>query len=166
MTERTPVEHLLRDLVEDLYATDAADTAVTLEMAWQGFDAVEAAGRLLAASHVDYAVLQRHAQPILTRVSEALQTAPSLPADIKPLTLNLPDEPGPLQDQVAYAIHRDLLDVAYALNILLPTAAGHARERADRKACRKAARQAHDLVNCYEGRLNLFISPYKREARS
>ena len=159
MTERNPVEDLLRDHVEDLCAADAADIAVALQAAWHGLDVLQAAGRLLAASHVDYAVLQRHAQPILIRALEILQTAPSLPADLKSIALNLTDEPGPLGDRGAYVIHRSLLDVAYGLTILLPAVAGNARARADRKACRETTRQAHHLVNCYEGRLNLFLSP-------
>lgn len=155
MIERNPIEDLLCDRVGELDAADAADTAAAMEMAWYGFDALMAAGRSLAASHVDYAVLQRHAEPILTRVGEILRTAPSLP-DVKPPALDLGNVPEPPAGQGTYAVYHGLLDVAYALTILLPAAAGHARQRTDRKACREAARLAHHLVNCYEGRLNLF----------
>lgn len=80
-----------------------------------------------------------------------------------PLTVDLAGEPGSLRDQDAYVIHRGLLNVAYALTMVLATTAGHARIRGDRKACREAARLAHHLVNCYEGRLNLFLRPSEHE---
>lgn len=65
-------------------------------------------------------MVQRHAQPILTRALEILQSTPSLPTYVKPLALNLAGESGPLGDHAPYVIHRGLLDVAYALIILLP----------------------------------------------
>lgn len=163
MVERNTVGDLLRDHAEELYAADAVDTAGVLQMSWRGLDALQRAGRLLAAAHVDYAVLERHARPILTRALEILRMAPSLPSEVTPLTLSPTGEAGPLGDHDAYVIHRGLLDTAYALIMVLPTAAGHARTRADRKACREAARLAYHLVNCYEGRLDLFLSPREHE---
>lgn len=159
MTEPNPVAEVLRDLVEELYTVDAADTPAALRAAWRGFDALSAAGDLLAESHVDYGVLQRHARPSLARGDLALRRAPSLPADVKPLTL---DRTGrrvrPVADHVACVVHEDVVDVADGIAILLTATAGHARDRADRRACREAARVAHQLVNCYEGRLNLFTT--------
>lgn len=158
MTEHNPVEDLLRVLVEDLYTVDATDVPAALGAAWRGFDAVDAAGGLLAESHVDYAALRRNARPVLDRADETLRSAPALP-DVKPLMLNVAGErPGPLSDHLACAVHRDILDVVYGLLTLLPAVAGHARDGADRRACREAARLAHDLVNCYEGRLNPFLA--------
>lgn len=83
----------------------------------------------------------------------------SLPSDVKPLELNLVGKPEPLADHDAYVIHRGLLETAYALAMVLPVATGGARARVDRRACREAAQLAHQLVNCYGGRLNLFLSP-------
>ena len=159
MTEPNPVADVLRDLVDELYTVDAADTPAALRAAWRGFDALAEAGDLLAESHVDYGVLQRHARPSLSRAERALRGAPSLPADVKPLVLNVGGwRTRPVAEHVAYAIHQDVLDIAYGINALLPAVAGHARDRDDRRACREAARLAHQLVNCYEGRLNLFTT--------
>ncbi len=164
MTERDPIEGLLRALVEDLYAADAADTSASLQIAWHGFDAVRTAGRILAASRQDYAVVERYAQPILARAGETLQTAPSLPTEIEPRALDLTGEPRSVEDDVAGAMHRDVLDVAYALTMLLPAIAIPARDRADRKACREAARLAYGLAECYEGRIRLFAGSRDKSA--
>lgn len=165
MPEPNPVAEVLRAFIDELYTVDAADTPAALRAAWRGFDALAEAGDLLAESHVDYGVLQRHARPSLSRADRALRRAPSLPTDVKPLTLNLAGERvRPAADHVAYGIHQDVLDIAYGLNILLPAAAGYARDRADRRACREAARLAHQLVNCYEGRLNLFTTSHAHPA--
>ena len=157
MTEPNPVADVLRDLVDELYTVDAADTPAALRAAWRGFDALGEAGDLLAESHIDYGVLQRPARPSLARADRVLRGAPSPPADVKPLTLNLAGRrTRPVAEHVAYAVHQDVLDIAYGISTLLPAAGGHARDRADRRACREAARLAYRLVNCYEGRLNLF----------
>lgn len=159
MTEPNPVADVLRDLIDELYGVDAADTAAALRAAWRGFDALAEAGDLLAESHVDYGVLQRHARPSLSRADRALRGAPALPADVKPLTLNLAGpRVRPVAEHLAYAVYQDILDIVYGIVTLLPAAAGHARDRADRRACREAAGLAHHLVNCYEGRLNLFTT--------
>jgi hypothetical protein len=110
MAERNRVGELLREHVEELYAVDTVDIASALQVSWRGFDALQTAGRLLAASHVDYAVLERHVRPILIRALEILQMAPSMPTAVAPLEPAFTGELGPLGDHEAYVIHRGLLD--------------------------------------------------------
>lgn len=71
-----------------------------------------------------------------------------------------------MEADVATAMHRDVLDIAYALTMLLPAIATPARDSANRRACREAAQLARRLAECYEGRIRPFAASHKKPASS
>lgn len=149
-------------------ATDPVDTPAALLAAWHGFGIAGAAGDMLAADNPDDAVLARNASAVLAAVAERLRAAPSLPYTdpvTETVTGLIPDDdPDRVDDgdldqaTPADAVRAAILDLALALNILLPVAATHARGAADRRACTEGTRLAHELACCWEGRFGSFLS--------
>lgn len=161
--------HTALDLVAaaaaEVRATDPADTPAALLSAWHGFTAAGTAGGMLAADNPEDGVLARNARPVLVAVAERLQAAPSLPYSdpaAEPVTGLVPDDvhDSESDDQLppATTVRAAILDLVLALNSLLSTAAGHARDAADRRACQEGTRLAHELGSCWEGRLRSFLN--------
>jgi hypothetical protein len=83
------IEDVLRELRDELYAVDAADTVAVLDAAWRGFSAANVAGQLLADSDPAFAALSDTTQPVFAQAGQILRAAPSLPAVIDPVMLNV-----------------------------------------------------------------------------
>lgn len=167
---------LIVEAIVRLRSTDPADTAAALLAAWHGFATAQAAGSMLAQDSPDDAVLARNARPIMAAVAAQLREAPSLPytdvvtenvsglvphnvelpADDHPVVDGDPDQP--VDDSPAGIVRRSILMLALELNTLLPQAAEHAREHADRRACEHGTRLAYELGRCWEGGLRSLLN--------
>lgn len=79
-----------------------------------------------------------------------------VPVDNPAVVYHDPDQP---EDRSAAGIVRGgILTLALELNTLLPQAAEHAEDPADRVACEHGTRLAYELVGCWEGRLSSFLN--------
>lgn len=141
------IEDALRELLEELYAVDAADTVAVLGAAWRGFSAANVAGQLLADSDPDFAAFSDTTQPVFAQAGQSLRAAPSLPADIDPVMLNVACPTGDrFQQRRAQVIREIIFDVVLALNTLFADAALHTRNHADHAACREGTRLSNGLA--------------------
>lgn len=159
-----------------LRSTDPSDTAASLLAAWHGFGTAEAAGGFLAQDNVDDAVLARNARPVMAAVAVRLREAPSLPYTdevietvdgLVPDNVQIPVDDGgivyhdsdqPVDRSAAGIVRGGILTLALELNTLLPQAAEHAEDPADRVACEHGTRLAYELARCWEGRLSSFLN--------
>jgi hypothetical protein len=147
MTVPRRLEDLLRDLLTEVCAVDAADTAAVLMVAWRGFSAANAAGQLLAESTPSLAAFSNPMQPLVARIGAALRAAPSMPADLQPVMVNLACPAGDrFEEQRARMICGLIRDVMLALDTLLPRAALHAPDATDHAACREGSRVSRELA--------------------
>ena len=144
---------------DQLEAADPADTAAALAAAWYGFAVAFMLGQFLARRDADYAVLHHNAAPVMARVVEILEAAPSMPAGIHGAGLDTTPAADPATMAVA---HRGIRDLTLAINALLPDVAQLASHEADRTAARAGAILAAELHDCYQGRLRTFLNPHGR----
>lgn len=165
---------LIAEEIGRVRSTDPTDTAAALLAAWHGFGAGEAAGALLAQDNPDDGVLARNARPVFAAVAQRLRAAPSLPytdqvsetiVGLTPASERPKDSTERREDpdmvpspSPADNVRHAILDLALELNTLLPAAAEHARDPADRRACQHGARLAYELSSCWEGRLRSFLN--------
>ncbi|MCW2946070.1 MAG: hypothetical protein JWR24_2787 [Actinoallomurus sp.] len=141
------IEDVLRELRDELYAVDAADTVAVLDAAWRGFSAANVAGQLLADSDPAFAALSDTTQPVFAQAGQILRAAPSLPAVIDPVMLNVACPTGDrFQQRRAQVIREIIFDVILALNTLLAGAALHTRNQGDHAACREGTRLSNGLA--------------------
>jgi hypothetical protein len=143
-----------------LSAADPQDTAAALESAWYGFSLIGILGQYLALRDPDAAVLHENALPVLARIIEAMEAAPSLPPGIHGLGLDTSPATDPAMMTIA---RRSIWDLTLAINALLPEAGRHARDDADRLAAETCTALAAELADCYQGRLRTFLNPYGRQ---
>jgi hypothetical protein len=145
--------------LRELTAADPADTAAALTAAWYGFSLALALGQFLASRSPDLAVLHENAMPAWARVIDALDAAPALPDGAHGLGLDT----APGQDPALMVLaHKGILDLALALNALLPPVSEHASNSADRAAATACTVLAAELGDCYAGRLKTFLNPLGR----
>lgn len=144
---------------DQLQASDPADTAAALTAAWYGFAVAVALGQFLAVRDPDDAVAHRNALPIITRIIDVLQAAPSMPTGIHGVGLDTTPAADP---GMMLTARRGIWDLTLAINTLLPTAAEQASQEADLAAAQAGTMLAAELNDCYEGRLRTFLNPYGR----
>jgi hypothetical protein len=172
---RTALE-LVAEAMVRVRLTDPTDTAASLLAAWHGFATAGAAGRHLAQDNLDDAVLAHNAAPVMAAMDALLREAPSLPyTDLVTETVNglIPDgipmpatgpeivyhDPDqPVDNSPAGLVRQAIRALALELNTLLPQAAEHAGDPADRAACEHGTRLAYELCCCWEGRLRSFLN--------
>lgn len=65
--------------IDELLATDPADTTGVLTATWYGFGVAQAPGQLLALDNSGDALSARHTRPVFQTVTTLLLAAPSLP---------------------------------------------------------------------------------------
>jgi len=95
----------------------------------------------------------------LSTAVHVLRAAPSLPPGTE---INPAGGPGDrLDHQAADDVHRRILELALALNTVLPEAARSARDPADQRACEQGIMLASELADCYQARLRSFLNPYR-----
>jgi hypothetical protein len=145
--------------MRELTAADPADTTAALTAAWYGFSLAFVLGQFLASRSPDLAVLRKNAMPAWAQVIAALDAAPALPDGVHGLGLDT--VPGPDPALMALA-HKGILNLALALNTLLPQVSEHASSGADRAAATACTALAAELGDCYAGRLKTFLSPLGR----
>ncbi|MGH3411209.1 MAG: hypothetical protein ACRDRJ_53220, partial [Streptosporangiaceae bacterium] len=144
---------------DQLEAADPADTAVALAAAWYGFAVAFMLGQFLALRDAGSAVLHDNAAPVMARVVEILEAAPSMPAGIRGAGLETTASADPAMMPVA---RRGIWDLTLAINALLPDVAQLASHEADRAAAQAGTMLAAELSDCYHGRLRTFLNPYGR----
>jgi hypothetical protein len=152
MTERRPIQDLLREATRDLANAEAADTAAAVQAAWHGVCVAGAAGELLSVcgDPGEYRARWFQAEQALGQAIRALRAAPSLRGDW-PAEVNPAGSPSDrLDDAAASAIRQGIVEVSEALSSLLQTAAQRARGKADRRALRVCAATARELARCYD----------------
>lgn len=175
---------LIAEAIARVRSTDPTDTGASLLAAWHGFATAHAAGQFLACGNPDAAVLARNADPVMAAVADRLREAPSLPytdrivetvnglvpdgfeipVDDRAIVYHEPDQP--VDESAAGIVRRAILALALELNTLLPQAAEHADDQADRVACEHGTRLAYELGRCWEGQLGTFLNSHRdlREA--
>jgi hypothetical protein len=146
-----------------LSAADPQDTAAALESAWYGFSLVGSLGQYLALRDPDAAVLHENALPVLARIIETMEAAPSLPSGVHGLGLDTSPAADPAMMTTA---RRGIWDLTLAINALLPEASHHASHDADQLAAQTCTALAAELADCYQGRLRTFLNPYGRQPGS
>jgi hypothetical protein len=160
---RTALDAVVRS-VDQLRATDPADTTGVLTATWRGFAVAQAAGALLAHDNPGDALLARQTSPVFRTVTTLLLAAPSLPyndptvqfvdglapEDCRPETYFRTDPSG--DPTVAGAVRRGILALALEMNTLLPRAAEQARDPADAAACRHGTGLSYELTRCWTAR--------------
>lgn len=145
--------------LRELTAADPADTTAALAAAWYGFSLAFALGQFLASRSPELAVLHENAMPAWAQVIDAMDAAPSLPDGVHGLGLDTVPDADPALMVLA---HKGILDLALALNALLPHAGEHASNAADRAAATACTALAAELGDCYAGRLKTFLNPLGR----
>lgn len=145
--------------LRELTAADPADTTAALVAAWYGFSLAFTLGQFLASRSPDLAVLHENAMPAWAQVIDALDAAPALPDGVHGLGLDTVPGPDPALMILA---HRGILNLALALNALLPQVSEHASNGADRAAATACTALAAELGDCYAGRLKTFLNPLGR----
>jgi hypothetical protein len=144
---------------DQLEAADPADTAAALAAAWYGFAVAFMLGQFLARRDADYAILHHNAVPVMARIVEILEAAPSMPAGIHGAGLDTTPAADPAMMAVA---RRGIWDLTLAINALLPRVGELAGQEADRAAARAGTMLAAELSDCYRGRLRTFLNPHGR----
>lgn len=144
---------------DQLEAADPGDTAAALAASWYGFAVAFMLGQFLARRDADYAVLHHNAVPVMARIVEILEAAPSMPAGIHGAGLDTTPAADPAMMAVA---RRGIWDLTLAINALLPHVAQLAGQEADRAAALAATMLAAELSDCYQGRLRTFLNPHGR----
>jgi hypothetical protein len=144
---------------DQLQAADPAETAAALAAAWYGFAVAFMLGQFLARRDADYAVLHHNAVPVMARIVEILEAAPSMPAGIHGAGLDTTPAADPAMMAVA---RRGIWDLTAAINALLPQVAQLAGQEADRAAARAGTILAAELSDCYQARLPTFLNPHGR----
>ena len=145
--------------LRELLTADSADTTAAPTAAWYGFSVALALGQFLASRSADLAVLHENAMPAWALVIDAMDAAPSLPDGVHGLGLDTVPDADPALMVLA---HQGILDLALALNSLLPQVSEHARHAADRAAATVCTALAAELGDCYAGRLKTFLNPLGR----
>ena len=146
--------------LHDLSAVDPQDTTAAMEATWYGFSLVSVLGQYLALRDPDAAVLHENALPVLARIIEAMDAAPSLPPGVHGLGLDTPPAADPAMMTIA---RRGIWDLTLAINALMPEARRHARDDADQLAAETCTALAAELADCYQGKLRTFLNPYGRQ---
>jgi len=146
--------------LHDLSAVDPHDTAAALEATWYGFSLVSVLGQYLALRDPDAAVLHENALPVLARIIETMDAAPSLRPGVHGFGLDTPPAADPVMMTIA---RRGIWDLTLAINALLPETRRHARDDADQLATQTCTALAAELADCYHGRLRTFLNPYGRQ---
>lgn len=149
--------------LHELSVADPNDTVAALEAAWYGFSLVTILGQYLASRDPDAAVLHENALPVLARIIEVLDAAPSVPSGLHGLGLDTSPTADPAMMRIA---RRGIWDLTLAINALLSEAGRHARHDADRVAAETCTVLAAELADCYQGRLRTFLNPYGRQPGS
>jgi len=90
------------DHLQELAAVDPRDTPAALVSAWYGFSLVSVLGHYLALRDPDAAVLHENALPVLARIVETMEAAPSLPSGVHGVGL----ETSPAADPAMITIAR------------------------------------------------------------
>jgi hypothetical protein len=116
-------------------------------------------GQFLARRDTDYAVLHDNAGPVMARVVEILEAAPSMPAGIHGARLDTSPAADPAMMAVA---RRGIWDLILAINALLPDVAKLAGQEADRAAAQTGTMLAAELSDCHQGRLRTFLNRHGR----
>jgi hypothetical protein len=142
-----------------LEAADPADTAAAMAVTWYGFAVAFMLGQFLARRDADYAAVHENAVPVMARIVEVLEAAPSMPAGIHGAGLDTTPAADPAMMAVA---RRGIRDLTLAINALLPHVAELAGQEADRAAARAGTMLAAELSDCYQARLRTFLNPHGR----
>jgi hypothetical protein len=145
--------------VREVLTADPADATAALTAAWYGFSLALTLGQFLASRSPDLAVLHYNAMPAWAQVIDALDAAPALPDGVHGLGLDTVPGPDPALMILA---HKGILNLALALNTLLPQVSEHASNGADRAAATWCTALAAELGDCYTGRLKTFLNPLGR----
>ena len=95
----------INEHLDDLYAADPHDTPAALVSAWYGFSLVSVLGQYLALRDPDAAVLHQNALPVLARVIETMEAAPSLTPSVHGLGLDASPAADPAMMTIARARH-------------------------------------------------------------
>jgi len=144
---------------DQLEAADPADTAAALAAAWYGFAVAFMLGQFLARRNDEFAVVHHNATPVMARIVEILEAAPSMPTGIHGAGLDTTPAADPAMMAVAC---RGIWDLTLAINTLLPQVAELAGQEADRAAAGAGTMLAAELSDCYQGRLRTFLNPHGR----
>jgi hypothetical protein len=145
------VADLLAEARTRVDRADPADVPAALTVAWQAFGLVHAVGQLLAGHDMTQGVPYRDGLEFTALAGAALRRAPSLPASIEPVELHVAGSPTSLLESAdARQLVDAVLDLALALNILLPAVAEHAAGD-DEHACRATTAIAYELGMAYGG---------------
>jgi hypothetical protein len=153
----------ISDHLQELAAVDPRDTPAALVSAWYGFSLVSALGQYLALRDPDAAVVHQNALPVLARIVETMDAAPSLPSGVHGLGL----ETSPAADPAMITIaRRSICDLTLAIITLLPEARRHGRHDADQLVAETCTALAAELADCYRGRLRTFLNPHGRQPGS
>jgi hypothetical protein len=156
---RDELQQVIDSHRDQLEAADPADTAAALAAAWYGFAVAFMLGQFLARRDAGYAVLHHNATPVMARVVEVLEAAPSMPAGIHGAGLDTTPAADPA---MMAAARRGVWDLTLAINALLPHVAELAGHEADRIAAQAGTMLAAELSDCYQGRLRTFLNPHGR----
>jgi hypothetical protein len=156
---REELQQIIDGHRDQLQAADPADTAAALTAAWYGFAVAVTLGQFLASRDPDDAVAHRNALPVIVRIVEVLQAAPSMPTGIHGVGLDTTPAADP---GMMLAARRGIWDLTLAINTLLPKVAEQAGQEADLAAARAGTMLAAELNDCYVGRLRTFLNPYGR----
>jgi hypothetical protein len=140
--------------LRELAAADPGETARALERAWYGFCLVAALGQYRALRDLDAAILHENALPVLARVIETMDTAPSLPSGVHGFGLDTAPDTEPSMMTIA---DRGIWDLTLAINALLPQVRELALDQADKLAATICTALAAELADCYQGRLGTFL---------
>src|ERR1039457_441936 len=147
---REQLQQIIDGHHDQLQAADPADTAAALTATWYGFAVAVTLGQFLASRDPDDAVAHRNALPVITRIVDVLQAAPSMPAGIHGVGLDTTPAADP---GMMLTARRGIWDLTLAINTLLTTAAEQAGQEADLAAARAGTTLAAELNDCYEGPL-------------